>query len=236
MAMSKKARGDAPVDVEVLLPWYAAGTLSARDARRVDKALAQDPNLAMQYAAIREEQAETILLNESLGVPSLRAMQKLFSAIDAEALRSKPAPLRFSTRVAGYLAGLSPRTLTTVAAVGALVLMLQGGVVGVVLMNHGYNSVQTASLQPIGGGDASPSFARSSGPDPIARALIKFKPEARMSDITGLLDSYQASIIDSTSGGVVQLRFSKPMSKAEISGVVDRLKSERIVGLAVAAQ
>jgi hypothetical protein len=235
MAMSKKARGDAPVDVEVLLPWYAAGTLSARDARRVDKALAQDPNLAMQYAAIREEQAETILLNESLGVPSLRAMQKLFSAIDAEALRSKPAPLRFSTRVAGYLAGLSPRTLTTVAAVGALVLMLQGGVVGVVLMNHGYNSVQTASLQP-GGGDASPSFARSSGPDPIARALIKFKPEARMSDITGLLDSYQASIIDSTSSGVVQLRFSKPMSKAEISGVVDRLQSEPIVGLAVAAQ
>ena len=36
----------------------AAGTLNARDARRVDDALAGDPDLARQYAVIREEQRE----------------------------------------------------------------------------------------------------------------------------------------------------------------------------------
>ena len=39
---------------------------------------------------IREEYAETIHLNESLGAPSARAMQKLFAAIDGEPVR-KPS-------------------------------------------------------------------------------------------------------------------------------------------------
>ena len=38
-AASKKVLGQEPDDVEMLLPWHAAGTLSARDARRVEDAL-----------------------------------------------------------------------------------------------------------------------------------------------------------------------------------------------------
>ena len=85
MAMSKKMLEQEPSEIEMLLPWHAAGTLNARDARRVEEALARDPELARQYAVIREEYAETIHLNESLGAPSARAMQKLFAAIDARA-------------------------------------------------------------------------------------------------------------------------------------------------------
>ena len=70
-----------PTEIEALLPFHAAGTLNLRDARRVDEALASDPELARQYAVIQDEYAETILLNESLGAPSARAMQKLFAAI-----------------------------------------------------------------------------------------------------------------------------------------------------------
>ena len=53
---------DAPErsEIESLLPWHAAGTLNVRDARRVEEALARDPELAKQYAVIREEYAETI--------------------------------------------------------------------------------------------------------------------------------------------------------------------------------
>ena len=83
MALSKKML-EEPSEIEMLLPWHAAGTLSARDSRRVEEALARDPGLARQYAVIREEYAETISLNETLGAPSARAMQKLFAAIDAE--------------------------------------------------------------------------------------------------------------------------------------------------------
>src|SRR5207253_3034887 len=72
MATSKKILEQEPSEIEMLLPWHAAGTLNARDARRVDEALARDPELARQYAVIREEYAETIHLNESLGAPSAR--------------------------------------------------------------------------------------------------------------------------------------------------------------------
>jgi anti-sigma factor RsiW len=62
MAM-KKILEQEPSEIEMLLPWHAAGTLNARDAKRVEEALARDPGLARQYAVIREEYTETIGLN-----------------------------------------------------------------------------------------------------------------------------------------------------------------------------
>lgn len=76
-----------PGEVEALLPWHAAGRLSAGDARRVEEALARDPQLARQYPMIQAERAETVRLHEGLGVPSSRAMQRLFAAIEAEPAR-----------------------------------------------------------------------------------------------------------------------------------------------------
>src|SRR5690348_3576053 len=90
MTAAKRVTDDEPGDVEALLPWHAAGTLSTRDIRRVEEALARDPDLAKQYAVIRDEYVETISLNESLGAPSLSALQKLFAAIDAEPALSVP--------------------------------------------------------------------------------------------------------------------------------------------------
>ncbi|MDP1881685.1 MAG: hypothetical protein Q8K88_02260, partial [Bradyrhizobium sp.] len=127
MAASKKMLDQEPSEIEMLLPWHAAGTLSARDSRRVDEALARDPDLARQYAVIREEYAETIALNESLGAPSARAMTKLFAAIDGEPARAPSASLNFSARIAEFFASLSPRTLAWSASLGALALLLQAG-------------------------------------------------------------------------------------------------------------
>jgi len=75
-------------DIEALLPWHAAGTLNRRDTDRVEQALAGDRELARRYDLVREELAETIHLNETLGAPSARAMERLFAAIDAEEARS----------------------------------------------------------------------------------------------------------------------------------------------------
>jgi hypothetical protein len=75
-------------EIETLLPWYAAGTLSRSDADRVEQALASDQELAQCFELIRKELAETIYLNETLGAPSQRAAEKLFAAIDAEDAQS----------------------------------------------------------------------------------------------------------------------------------------------------
>src|SRR5580700_8986078 len=102
MAASKKIMEQEPSEIELLLPWHAAGTLNARDARKVEEALGRDPELARQYAVIREEYAGTIELNESLGAPSVRAMQKLFAGIDAEPARKPSASLRIAARLSGF--------------------------------------------------------------------------------------------------------------------------------------
>src|SRR5437899_5525633 len=80
-------------EIEALLPWHAAGTLSRRDADRVEQALAGGRELARRYDLVREELAETIHLNETLGAPSARAMEKLFTAIEAEEKEAR-APRR----------------------------------------------------------------------------------------------------------------------------------------------
>jgi anti-sigma factor RsiW len=226
MATSKKMLEQDPSEIEMLLPWHAAGTLNPRDARRVDEALARDPELARQYAVIREEYAETIDLNESLGAPSARAMQTLFAAIDAEPAGKPSRSRSISARIAGFFASLSPRTLAWSSSLGALALLLQAGVIGTLVTNQPA-SFQTASLsmdQPV---------TRSLGAEP-PRALVRFAPDARVADITALLDRYQAAIID-TRGGMFRLQFgNKAMAKDQVAGLISRLQGEKIIGLAVA--
>ena len=229
MATSKKIREQEPGEIEMLLPWHAAGTLNARDSRRVEDALAGDPELARQYTVIREEYAETIDLNESLGAPSARAMQKLFAAIDAEPERKPQALLNVVARFTGLFARLSPRTLAWSASLGALALLLQAGIIGAVLMSNRPASFQTASLS------GNERITRELGVATPQRALVRFAPDARVADITALLDKYQASIVDGAKGGLFRLEFAnRAMTKDDFSGLLSRLQNEKIVSLAVA--
>jgi len=112
-------------EIEELLPWHAAGTLSRRDAQRVEDALANDPELARRYALVREEFGETIHLNETLGAPSARALEKLFTKIDAEPERRQTVSLNLGNRIGEFFASLSPRTLAWSASAAAIAILLQ---------------------------------------------------------------------------------------------------------------
>src|SRR5262249_56790701 len=113
-------------DIEALLPWHAAGTLSRRDAQRVEAAIEQDHDLARQFELVREELGETIHLNETLGAPSARAMERLLAGIEAEgASARKRRSFDFAAFIAERLSLFSPRTLAWSAVVGALAIVLQ---------------------------------------------------------------------------------------------------------------
>jgi hypothetical protein len=231
MAMSKKMLDQEPSEIEMLLPFHAAGTLNARDTRRVDEALASDPELARQYAVIREEYAETIHLNESLGAPSARAMQKLFAAIDGEPVRKPSLSTNLSARISEFFAKLSPRTLAWSASLGAVALLLQAGVIGAALMKNQTASFQTASIDLK---ERNAPITRELGGAVPPRALVRFTPEARMSDISALLDNYQASIVHGAKGGLFRLQFGdRALSKDEVASLMSKLQSEKIVNLAV---
>lgn len=261
MALSKKMVEHEPSEIELLLPWYAAGTLSPRDMKRVEDALARDPALARQYAEIQGEYAETIALNETLGAPSLRAMQKLFAAIDAEPAQSAVVSRGLGARILGFFHSLSPRTLAFSGSAAALLVLVQAGVIGAVLMRSQPTTFQTASLDSNERGmpmaapaprpdsaapqasskvpaPSAPVLTRALGPAATApvHALVRFVPEARIAEITALLDQYQASIIDGAKGGLFKLQIGdRPMSKEEADGLIGRLQREKIVNLAVSA-
>jgi anti-sigma factor RsiW len=211
-----------PEEVEALLPWHAAGTLSTRDARRVDEALARDPRLAKQYAVIQEEFAETIHLNESLGAPSARAMQRLFAGIDAEPARAPSVTTTLSARVAEFFASLSPRTLAYSATAAAVALLLQAGVIGAVLVKQSQGNFESAAYQ--------------AQIDSGVRALVRFAPEARISDITRFLDSYNASILGGPKAGMFSVQFEKRMTKDEIASLLKKVEQEKIVSFVAPAQ
>src|ERR1700748_2653518 len=110
MNTNKNEAEKLPEDVELLLPWHAAGTLSRRDAARVEQALATDHDLAARYDLVREELGGAIHLNEPLGAPSARAMQQLFAKIDAEPARAAKASFSLGAWLTEFVSSFQPRT------------------------------------------------------------------------------------------------------------------------------
>src|SRR3989440_3430064 len=125
-------------EIEALLPWHAAGRLSRRDADRVEQTLAGGRELARRYDLVREELAETIHLNETLGAPSARAMEKLFAAIDAEEARAPRRQRSFGLggRISEFLSRLTPRTLAWSATAAAVAILVQAAVIAAVVVKE----------------------------------------------------------------------------------------------------
>jgi anti-sigma-K factor RskA len=200
--------------IEELLPWHAAGTLSRRDAQRVEEALANDRELARRFELIREELGETIHLNESLGAPSARAMERLFASIDAEAPVARKTSVSFNLGawLSGVMASLSPRALAYSATAAALAIVLQAAVItGVVVDRAGPGSYQTVSL-----------------PADKTYAMVRFAPGASAADITKFLETHKASVVEGPKlGGMYQVRVAETrLSKEETAALFKKMQAE----------
>jgi anti-sigma-K factor RskA len=206
-------------EIEDLLPWHAAGTLSAREAQSVEAALARDPELARRYELVREELAQTIHLNETLGAPSARAMAELFAKIDAEPKRHAAASRRLGARVRDFFSSLSPRTLAWSAGAAALAIVLQAAVIGGIVLTEQSRSYQTASVSGMPSGEGS-------------YALIRFQPQASAVDITRFLQTNKLSIAGGpVPGGLYRVRIAETkLSQADRDRRVQALQSDKIVG------
>lgn len=217
----------APDEIEELLPWHAAGTLSRREAERVEEALSRDPELARRYALVREELSETIHLNETLGAPSARALDKLMAQIDAEPKRAA-STFNLGARVSEFFASLTPRTLAWSATAAAVAIVLQAGLIaGVVLNQPTAGSYQTASAP-----------AATQAPAPGAHVLIRFAPTASADAITKFLESHKLSIIGGPSaGGLYRVRIADgSLPQAERDKLIKTLQADKVVGFIAATQ
>lgn len=215
----------APDEIEELLPWHAAGTLTRREAERVEEALQRNPELARRYELVREELGETIHLNETLGAPSTRALDKLMRQIDAEPKRAART-FNLGARISEFFASLSPRTLALSASVAAVAILLQAGLIASVVFNQPTpGHYQTASA---------PVTAQAPG----AHALIRFAPTASAADITKFLESHKLSIVAGPMpGGLYRMRIADAsLPQAERDKLIKTLQADKVVGFIAATK
>ena len=208
-------------EIEALLPWHAAGTLSRRDAQKVEQALASDTDLATQYSLIRDELVETIGLNESLGAPSARAMQKLMADIEADASTARRTRSSFNLGewLSEKLSSFSPRTLAWSASAAALAIVLQAGLLAGMFVNErqGDTGFKTASVE------------RNQTIKPT-EAMIGFAAQASVAEITKLMQTYKMSIVEGPAGDMYTVRFAMTgMPKEELARVLKQLQDEKTV-------
>lgn len=227
------AVNETPVnDIELLLPWHAAGTLSYRDSQRVESALANDPELARRFELVREELGEDIHLNETLGAPSARAMETLFARIDAEPARAPAMSLNLGARVRDFFASLSPRTLAWSASAAAVAILLQAGLIaGIMIKDNGVGTstgggYETASVPSAFVGDGS-------------YALIRFQPQANAAEIAKFLEANNLSVTGGPITGAlfrVQVAPTK-LPTTDLANIVKKLQTDKtVVGFIAATQ
>ena len=207
-----------PSEVELLLPWYAAGTLDPSEMRQVEAALASDRELAGRYEWVRAEFAQETWLGDAAGEPSPSDLKTLFAKIDAVPARRVRPSATLGARFAEFLAGLSPRTLAFAAAAAALVIALQAGVLTGFILAQSPASYGTASAPATALGDGS-------------YVLMRFQPQASAADIANFLDANKLSIVGGPSGGqIFQVRVAAAkLAKADLARIVGTLQSDKVV-------
>ena len=212
-------------ELESLLPWHAAGTLSRKDSQRVEQALAGDQELAREYASIREELVETIHLNETLGAPSARAMQKLMADIEADASTVSRARSSFNLGewLSDKLSSFSPRTLAWSATAAALAIVLQAGLLAGMFVNEQQGGATF--------GTASVSVKSNEPVKPGTDALISFAPQASATEIGRVMKSYQLSMVDGPSStGMYKVRISMTgIPKDDLARILKQVQEEKSV-------
>jgi anti-sigma-K factor RskA len=192
-------------EMEALLPFYLNGTLEAADLAAVEDWLATDP---AALAALEEAEAEfsgTSAANQAIRPPA-DALSRFSAALDAEAgVERIASPYLLSRLWAGFMA--IPAGVAWAAATAAVVLVL----------------VQ-AVMEP--GGRGGPIEIAGTEAANMPFALVTFKPDARIADISAVLSGQGAVILAGPAAGGV-FKIGIPAKTAA--------DYERIVGL-IAAQ
>ncbi|MER8964801.1 anti-sigma factor [Mesorhizobium sp. M0808] len=184
-AAEKMSRRD---EMEMLLPFYLNGSLEGTELEAIEEWLASDP---AAMAALGEAEAEfsgTAAANEAIRPPA-DALSRFAKALDAEAGPSRaPAASSWLAQAWSRFMAVPAGVAWAAAAVLLALVVVQ-------------SFVQTGNR----GGDF--EIARSE--DDLAKmpfALVKFKPDAKLSDIIVFLDQNQLKIAGGpTADGVFRL-------------------------------
>lgn len=181
-------------DAEALLPWYLNGTLSEAERDRVERALAAEPALRAELAALEMMRDTVQESSDAVAVPA-SDFDLVMQRIDG--VEEAPAAARAEPAGGGFLASLSALFampgVRFAALAAALVIMVQSAaIVGLLVDTPGGGvGYQTATT-----GDA------TAAGDPGAlgpRLLLLFQADAGLSEVQVLLGEVGGRIVDGPS-------------------------------------
>ena len=221
--MTQDAKTPEREDIDLLLPWYVNGTLDEKETAMVEAALAEDADLRLSLALIRDDQAASIELMQEEPVPESiapRFMAQLDAEIDRVSNRQETAQetesgllARLGSWFAGTLLGGSPQRMGLAAVAAAVVIALQAGLL--------------TSLVGVGPSDQT-RFKTASGDAAVQTAggpafLVQFADEIDMTELSGFLEKENARLVDGPlTGGFFRIRFAEgeTRGKDDLAGVL----------------
>ncbi|QPC94973.1 anti-sigma factor [Mesorhizobium sp. INR15] len=175
-------------EMETLLPFYLNGSLEGADLEAVEQWLASDPAAMAALGGAEAEFSGTMAANEAIRPPA-DALSRFAKALDAKAgpVRAKAGPSWLSQVLGRFMAVPAGVAWATAAVLLALIMV-------------------QSFVQPGGKGN---DFEVAGAEDDLAKmpfALVKFKPDAKMSEISAFLGDNKLKIIGGpTADGVFKL-------------------------------
>jgi anti-sigma-K factor RskA len=191
MPSATENRGSPPGmdEARLLVPWYAAGTLDAAEARKLEALAKEDPELAQLIAGAKQEMNAAVSVNEALGVPSPAVWRRIETSVGQQKRARGSLGIAEMARSAGaslsrFLAGFTVRQWQAIAAVAVALCVIQtGAVIYLAGSGNAPSKYRTASAQTRGAAKQS-AF------------IVSFSENASIGDLSKALDDAGAVIVE----------------------------------------
>lgn len=206
-------------EIEMLLPWYVSGKLTAAQHRRVEDYLRTHPDMTHQLSLIEGETEASVAGNEAIGGAPAGALDRLLADVAQHERKRVVAnlPRRLLAWADGVAGGLMMPKLRWAAAAAAVIIAVQAVAIGVLLVDGPTQS----QYKTAAGGETEAAAATG------VVALVRFTPEASIGEISPLLENFGASIVAGPMpGSIYRIKIAnQDLSDQEAAALIDRFKS-----------
>ena len=200
-----------PQDVEELLPWYVTGRVTREEARGIEAALKTMPDLAEKLAAVQRERDAVARGSEAVEPPPPENLQRLLQQV--ETMRQARVPkIEPAASGADWLASVFGRRVVWQVAFAAACVAI---------------AFMGARLYEPGDSATFGTAANIAASDAGATLVVTFLPTAPNADMSALLTSLDAVIVDGPKPGnayVLRLPSSDP---ADVAAAMEKLVARK---------
>ncbi len=200
-----------PQDVEELLPWYVTGRVTREEARGIEAALKTMPDLAEKLAAVQRERDAVARGSEAVEPPPPENLQRLLQQVETTRQARVPK-VEPAASGAGWLGTVFGRRVVWQVAFAAACVAI--AFMGARL----YDPDDAATFG---------TAANIAGSESGATLVVTFLPGASNADMSALLNSLDAAIVDGPKPGNAYVLRLPSADPADIAAAMEKLVARK---------